>query len=68
MKQFDFQEGDLLEYTAEWDCLCVYIKELNKPRMGAVPIHGLSQVYIIEKSEYRDVYTAYLRKINDIKT
>lgn len=62
-KTYDYKEGDLLEYEREF---VIYIKELNQnsTRMG-FPVHSRSQIYRIEKMQYIDVYTEYLKRVKD---
>ena len=59
-----FETGELVSIFYE-KSLAVYIKETVKARIGFYPTHSNSLVFLVDSSEYQEVYTDYLRKIDD---
>jgi hypothetical protein len=62
-----FQTGDLVELKHEAKPeLSIYIEEVviakNHPWP---PIHSVSKIFEINQGRYREVYTEYLRKIDE---
>jgi hypothetical protein len=59
-----FQKGDLVEikYEARPE-IFIYIEEIIPNHFR--PVHSISKTYDINNARYRDVYTDYLRKIDE---